>query len=245
MKLTQGFSLIELAIVLFVIGLLIGGLLPSLSVQFEQQNIKLTNQRLQEIKEALLGYVIVNSISNGKIKFPCPAGNEKGFQGDEIVRNDNNDYCHKEGYLPWAELGVVGHDAWGNIFRYRVDNDDKNLRISMIKWEGEPERWVSLKDDTHVIAVIYSCGKNGRPDPTRPLNGAPPLMESIDYDVSNDADVNRTRNSNMKCRLEGAKTRKHYVYNSYVNNVFDDQITWLSEKILIARLTRARKWPAD
>lgn len=230
MKLNQGFSLIELVIVLIVIGLLIGGLLPPLSVQFEQQNIKLTNQRLQEIKEALLGYAILEN----KRELPCPAGNEEGFQ--------DNGYCNKEGYLPWADLGIVGRDGWGNIFRYRVDNEFKNLQISTIKWVNEPEHyWVSLQNDTHVRAIIYSCGKNGRPDPTPPSSGDPSPAKPIDYDFSNDA--NGTRNNDMKCRLEGTKTKKQYVYNSYVDNVFDDQMTWLSEKILITRLTRARKWP--
>jgi prepilin-type N-terminal cleavage/methylation domain-containing protein len=234
MKLNQGFSLIELVIVLIVIGLLIGGLLPPLSVQFEQQNIKLTNQRLQEIKEALVGYAILDEDR----ELPCPTGDEGGKLPEPP--NDKN-YCNKEGYLPWVDLGIIGHDGWGNIFRYRVDNEFKNLQISTIKWANEPEHWVSLKNDTHVRAIIYSCGKNGRPDPTPSLSGN--SLPEIDYNFSND--TNRTRNSDMKCRLEGTKTRKQYVYNSYVDNVFDDQVTWLSEKILITRLTRARKWPAD
>ncbi len=63
----KGFSLIELAIVLVVVALLIGGLLVPLSMQIEQQRIRDTQKTLEEIKEALVGFAIANG------RLPRPA----------------------------------------------------------------------------------------------------------------------------------------------------------------------------
>ena len=58
MKISHGFTLIEIAVVLIIIGFLIGSLLVPTSVQMIQQKIQVTQQRLEEIKETLIGYAI-------------------------------------------------------------------------------------------------------------------------------------------------------------------------------------------
>ncbi|MSQ59675.1 MAG: prepilin-type N-terminal cleavage/methylation domain-containing protein [Betaproteobacteria bacterium] len=56
----SGFSLIELAIAIIVIALLLGALLVPLGTQVEQRKIAETQLVLEEIKEALLGYAMMN-----------------------------------------------------------------------------------------------------------------------------------------------------------------------------------------
>ena len=46
----EGFTLIELAIVLFILGLLLGTILPPLAAQFEQKRREETQAQLDEIK---------------------------------------------------------------------------------------------------------------------------------------------------------------------------------------------------
>ncbi len=65
--LQKGFSLIELAIVLVVVALLLGGLLVPLTMQIEQQKIRETQKSMEEIKDALVGFALANG------RFPCPA----------------------------------------------------------------------------------------------------------------------------------------------------------------------------
>jgi prepilin-type N-terminal cleavage/methylation domain-containing protein len=48
----KGFSLIEMAIVFAIIGLLMSGLLLPLSVQIDQQKFQTTKQELANIKES-------------------------------------------------------------------------------------------------------------------------------------------------------------------------------------------------
>ena len=64
-----GFSLIEMAIVLFIVALLLGGLLPTVSSQIEQQHTNETRKQLDEIQQALLGFAVING------RLPCPASN--------------------------------------------------------------------------------------------------------------------------------------------------------------------------
>ena len=51
-----GFTLIEMAMVLMIVGLLLGGLLPTISSQVEQRNVTETRKQLDEIQQALIGF---------------------------------------------------------------------------------------------------------------------------------------------------------------------------------------------
>jgi prepilin-type N-terminal cleavage/methylation domain-containing protein len=60
----RGFTLIELAIVLVIITILIGGLAMPLSAQIQARRIAETNKTLEEAREAIIGYAMSNSITN-------------------------------------------------------------------------------------------------------------------------------------------------------------------------------------
>ena len=64
---STGFSLVELAMVLFIVSLLIGGLMMPLSAQHEIHGRQETDKALTNIREALIGFAIVNG------RLPCPA----------------------------------------------------------------------------------------------------------------------------------------------------------------------------
>ena len=63
----RGFSLVELAMVLFIVGILMLSLMSTLSSQIEQRNIDDTRRRLEQARELLLAFAIVNG------RLPCPA----------------------------------------------------------------------------------------------------------------------------------------------------------------------------
>lgn len=79
MKKGQGFNLIEIAVVLVVLGFLIGNLLNPLAKKIEQDKIKLTQNYLEEIKQALLGYAVLHGC------LPCPAIDINGEEIRESV----------------------------------------------------------------------------------------------------------------------------------------------------------------
>lgn len=141
-RLARGFTLIELAMVVAIVGLVLGGMLLTLSAQVDQSNRTETLRRLENAKELLLGYAIVNG------RLPCPARSTSA--GAEVRDNDNTTpsptfgQCrdgggvqdhyggalgggNTGGYLPAVTIGFqpvdaqgFAVDAWGNRIRYAL-----------------------------------------------------------------------------------------------------------------------------
>ena len=63
----RGFTLAELAIAFFIIGLLLAGAFMPLSSQVEVRNIADTKRTMDQIREAIIGYAQANG------RLPCPA----------------------------------------------------------------------------------------------------------------------------------------------------------------------------
>jgi type II secretory pathway pseudopilin PulG len=111
-----GFTLIELAIGLFIITLLIGSILGPLSAQVEQRQISETQKSLEQINEALIGF----SLANGRL--PCPADPTiaDGQPDAGVERASCDSGSEMQGVLPWTTLGIRGEDSWGRRYSYRV-----------------------------------------------------------------------------------------------------------------------------
>ena len=217
----QGFTLVEMAVVLVIAGLMLGGLFIPLSAQMDQRNYSETQKRLSEIKEALLGFAIING------RLPCPT-----TQADPSNANygEEDAACSvptAEGYIPWKTLGVSEFDAWGSVrtastdpwtghWRYRVD---RNFSVAITSLTtGFSSDALSIQDvagnaltttTERPIAVVFSAGKNLVAD-----------GENADYENTNG------------------------VYESDVSNAtFDDQVIWLSRPLLMNRMVMAGKLP--
>lgn len=54
----DGFTLVEMAIVLLIVTLLLTGLVPTISSQIEQRQRNETRKQLDDIRDALLGFVV-------------------------------------------------------------------------------------------------------------------------------------------------------------------------------------------
>ena len=104
-----GFSLVEMSIVLVIVALLLAGLLPTVSSQIEQARRNETLKYMNEVRDALLGYTIVNK------HLPCPDSN-----GDGSAETTCTTVISQRGTLPYNDLGVTDKDAYGNVLVYAV-----------------------------------------------------------------------------------------------------------------------------
>jgi len=129
---TLGFTLIEMAIVLVVIGLLLSGGLLTVKPVIEGSKMAETNQRLDRIEEALILYVIRNGC------LPCPAdgalttndgsavGDAASYTSQCLTQATASTTCSAGtgSVVPWAALGLSqgeALDGWGNLITYVVD----------------------------------------------------------------------------------------------------------------------------
>jgi prepilin-type N-terminal cleavage/methylation domain-containing protein len=124
--LARGFTLIEIAIVIVVIGLLVGGGLTAISPVIESARISETKQKIATVEAAILGYVIQNGC------MPCPAQRGAAASGQTADSaaavytgcTTNGCVTNGEGLVPWVSLGLSQNDAtdgWNRRFSYGVD----------------------------------------------------------------------------------------------------------------------------
>ncbi len=221
----HGFSLLEMAIVLAIVGLLMAGLLPSLSAQIEQQRRNETRKQMDEIKDALIGYTIANG------HLPCPAqsldpnnanyGLEKSTCASDVAT---------EGGLPWKTLGVSETDAWGSkrssasdpgYWRYRVDRNFTTVFTLNTGFCTGTNDCLLIKDSAgnnltetssskeHPVAIVYSTGADLNAD-----------GQNASYEATNG------------------------IYQSDVpNSNFDDMLIWIARPQLFNRMVTAGKLP--
>jgi len=127
-----------MAIVLAIVGFLLAGLIPSISSQVEQQRRSDTRKNLDDIREALYGFIMANgrlpcpasTISNGQESF-C-TGNLAAACGTATLTVQAHGRCSNpyDGFLPAVTLGLsptdgqgYAVDSWGilqNRIRYAV-----------------------------------------------------------------------------------------------------------------------------
>jgi prepilin-type N-terminal cleavage/methylation domain-containing protein len=243
----NGFTLVEMAIVLMIVGLLLGGLLVPLSAQMEQRNVSDTQKSLAEIKEAIIGYAMANG------QLPCPA-NPSDITGVTptagIARIPPCTSTNSTGVLPWATLGVNETDAWGNRFTYRVTDYFADSIASATYGSGcvspapnpAPTQASFALCSTgtlnvlsaasggvtiagNVPAIIISHGKNA-------AGAYTPLGTQI-LPVSSNADEQENSDGSAD--------------NNYVSHTptptFDDLVVWISPNILLNRMVTAGKLP--
>ncbi len=239
----SGFTLIELAIVLFILSLMLGALLPPFAARIEQEERKQTDGQLDEIEEIIYGYALKNYY------LPCPDCRDNTGNCAAVTANDGAEdtiagagtslVCASEaGNLPWTTLGIKGTDAWGEIFTYRVTdtfadrNDNTNtdgtgctpetLNVSFaLCSDGD----ITILDSdggsniaTNVPAVVVSHGSNGEATPTS-------LHELENYDDGTAGDT------------DGTFVDKDFSRDA--TEEFDDMLIWISPHALRSKMVQA------
>lgn len=233
-SLGSGFTLVELTIVLIIVGLLISSLIPPLSAQIDQRNYNETQQQINEIRESLIGFSVVNG------RLPRPATSlTDGAENPAICATD--EIC--TGFIPWATLGIKRTDAWNKMIGYSVTRDYANSGFAL---DTLGRKKVQTRDSNGVIS--YLIGANGSCSASSPC--APAVIYSLgknNWGVTADGiAIADTSASNTDEDTNAAATTVFFSRGqSNVPNggEFDDIVTWISPYVLFNRMISAGKLP--
>lgn len=226
--LNKGFTLVEMAIVLIIVGLLVSAFLAPLSAQRDLKDYSETKAHLEQIREALYGYAIING------SLPCTT--------TTADPTDNVNYGHRNatcpltaaaGVLPWKDLGVPEIDAWGiqrslaadpwtGYWIYRVDPNftttfslttktdtttpNPGANIDIRKSDGTTSLTIAAE---RAVAVVCTTGKN------KAANGQNASFETVNPTYEEDVQT----------------------------PTFDDMCIWITRPSLFNRMVTAGKLP--
>ncbi len=253
-----GFTLTEIAVVLLIVGLLLGGMLYTYSAQVDQSNRLETQRRLESAKDLLIAYAIVNG------RLPCPAstsGSTPSHSGDTSTA------CTEPftGFLPGSTIGFQPVDAsgfaldsWNNRLRYAISQtivsgtvphftNSTNLKSNGVSTQpNDLVICVSSTGTTPLSVPSPSCGTSISVTNQKTLaaivlspgkNGASLTTGRADENINN-KQIGPPANANHAL----------FVYRPYAGiksdiesrlEEFDDQMVWIPAGQLYARLISA------
>jgi prepilin-type N-terminal cleavage/methylation domain-containing protein len=236
----KGFTLIEMAVVLMIVGLLLGGMLVPLSAQMDQRNISDTQKALSEIKEAIIGYALANG------RLPCPAtpSTATGVSGagTSVSLNASNVCSIVKGVLPWATLGVNETDAWGNRYTYSVDTNfsdaiSKNTFGTGCSPSPAPTNASFALCSSGTLNVLFATGG-------ATIAGNIPVV--VVSHGKNAAGAYTPQGTQLTAgtgdELENSNGDSTFVSHT-PTPTFDDLVVWISPNILLNRMVTAGKLP--
>lgn len=161
-----GFSLLELAIVLAIVGLLFVFILPTTTTVLNNRKREQTQLRLKNIESAIANYVAINK------RLPCPAdgllavGN--ALAGVEDTRDPNFDCTIQQvrGVVPWVTIGLSHADildGWDRRITYRAAfslTRNAALDMSMCDSAGVAETTTTVAVSVYGACVSGCVGTN-------------------------------------------------------------------------------------
>jgi type II secretory pathway pseudopilin PulG len=235
-----------MAVTLAIAGILLTGLIMTLSAQQDASREAETRRYLAQAREALYGFAMANG------RLPCPAvpTTASGAANAGVERLPTAAGCTGgaaglSGVLPWATLGLSETDAYGHRISYRVDATFARLSPGAGPFAcSAPTQSAfaicssgSLTVDnlggagtalaSNLPAVLVAHGPNGAGAYT--TAGAQIAAGGADEAENSDADSEFRSGSRRDVGAAGG--------------AFDDQLEWVVPSILMHRMVQAGRLP--
>ncbi len=268
---SRGFTLTELAIVFAIVALLLAGAMYTLSAQTEQRNFVETRNRLDQARDLVLAFAIVNGRLPCPARFTSTASNSQGLEsfcpagvgacvGSETTTVQTHGNCsnYDDGYLPAASIGYqqtdsngFALDVWGNRIRYAVAKTNINCTTS------PPPNTILFTSQSNLKTYGISCqpsdllvcksatgitGSNCGSQANQVMTQD--LVTAIIFSTGKNG-AQSTPGTDEAANLNGDPI---FVYHTptpstAANGEFDDQFTWITVGELYRRLIAAGQLP--
>ena len=262
-----GFTLIEIAVVLVIIGILVGSFIGTFADRIETTRRENTSKQLEDIRSAILGFASVHG------RLPCPSTTTSAGLEDPNV---GGPCTLANGFVPGATLGIHGAYNRDNLL---IDSWDNPIRYSVTAWKfgvfttpysdmGPPfsptgmkgEGMAALAPDL-VICDGDSANSGGCSAGVNELAGAVPfVILSLGKDggdfvttVAADSDQGENAGEVAVAANAGGENKAYTVgnnqvfvsksYSSVDATPFDDIIIWESPYVLYSRMIEAGQLP--
>lgn len=220
---SRGFSLVEMAVALLIVGLVLGGLLGTVGTLEKRQRSAGTEAQLEEIHDALVAFAVANR------RLPCPASpatpDTVAGAGLENAPTATGCTGGASGVVPWATLGLPASDAWGRRFTYRVSAGfSRTAPAFNLASVGDN----LVRNATGVVlasavpAVVVSHGENARGS-RGPGGAAAPVGADLREQENADGDAD-------------------FVLDS-PTDTYDDKVRWVPTPVLAYRMLQAGVLP--
>lgn len=265
-QIPRGFTLVEIAIAIFIITLLLGSILVPLGTQVENRNLDNTQRILDQAREALLGYAAAYGY------FPCPASaTSNGLEAPTphpaagacaLAVSGTNVY---HGFLPAATLGFTptdanGYavDAWQNRIRYAVSsvsvNSTSNCTATAIARPFTSTNGMRSAGMSCVAAatnLLYVCNSGTGVTGTN-CNTAVALASSVPVVIwsvgpnaatTGGTSVDEAQNPNPTAGYSGDRIFVSKTRSNVAGSEFDDIVTWIGAATVFNRLIAAGQLP--
>jgi prepilin-type N-terminal cleavage/methylation domain-containing protein len=233
----RGFSILEIAVVIAILGFLAFLIAPILSSTIGYSRLRETRARLDPVKNAMVAFIAAQN------RLPCPAieslpSSSAGYGREAATPGTCTGTTllaggAVRGVIPWVSLGLPGDtatDAYGRFFTYIVTNTQTNLTANTLPGMGGV---IAVHNATPVaagnqlnagnlaVAVVISHGANGS-GAFNPESGArtpaPTGADELENaDAANIAIVDKAASDNPA-------------------NPYDDIVLWLTPGDLLAHL---------
>ena len=265
----SGFTLIEIAVVLVIIGILVGSFIGAFADRIETTRRDNTSKQLEEIRSAILGF------ASAQGRLPCPStttsiGLEQPVGGGVCT--------WQHGFVPGRTLGINGAynrdnlliDSWGNPIRYSITTSNLSAFTSPYTVPPPPALPTGIKgvgmavlNPNLVVCDGDSTSGTACAGGVNPLiDSAPFILLSLGKDgsdfvaaVAPDSDQGENAREAVVAANAGGENLAYTVGNNRVfvsksyssvdaaAGQFDDIIVWESRYIIYSRMLEAGQLP--
>jgi len=242
--LEQGFSLIEMAMVLVIIGLLLGGVLVAVSQTIENARRATARAQLREVETALYGYAQAYG------RLPCPAThNSNGLESPVTGGPCTNAH----GFVPSVTLNLNGAvngdvlllDPWQNPLRYSVASTS-SPSSPLFTNTGEIQAFFASGTPLAALNMLKVCSTS----PCTAANEQATLLPAIVFSMGPDwsfytsaSEQENAGNGTSTLGIYNVDNDNNFVSAEYAEDIFDDQLVWLSPYVLFNKMISAGKLP--